>query len=201
MLSAALPAAQPRVRIRQLIRSAVCRETGRLLDSLLVAASGIPAAAHAGRRARTGGRSSSRAERDAHAALPKRPHAVRPLDRHMARSLGGRHVTNRDCSTGTGMSGPSRKRHTALTPAPSAPSRHTRAAARTSGCGTLPALFGRVPHPLGADRFPGGNFGGDGSSCRTSCRCAPACRVARRGSDAGHESPGARFHQRGGQAS
>ena len=63
--------------------------------ALLVAASGILVAAHAGRRARTGARSSSRGERDAHGALPKRLHAVRPLDRHIARSL-----TGGSCSTG-----------------------------------------------------------------------------------------------------
>jgi len=55
--------------------------------ALLVAASGILVAAHAGRRARTGARSNSRGERDAHGALPKRLHAVRPVDRHIARSL------------------------------------------------------------------------------------------------------------------
>jgi hypothetical protein len=54
---------------------------------LLAAASGILVAAHAGRRARTGARSSSRGERDAHGALPKRLHAVRPLDRYITRSL------------------------------------------------------------------------------------------------------------------
>jgi hypothetical protein len=54
---------------------------------LLVAASGILVAAHAGCRARTGARSSNRGERDAHGALPKRLPAVRPLDDHIARSL------------------------------------------------------------------------------------------------------------------
>jgi hypothetical protein len=44
-------------------------------------------ATHAGRRARTGARSSRRAEPDARGALPKRLHAVRPLDRHITRSL------------------------------------------------------------------------------------------------------------------
>jgi hypothetical protein len=43
-----------------------------------------------GRQARTGARSSNRGERDAHGAMPKRLHAVRPLDRHMARSLTAR---------------------------------------------------------------------------------------------------------------
>ncbi len=37
--------------------------------------------------ARTSARPSSRGERDAHSASPKRLHAVRPLDRHIARSL------------------------------------------------------------------------------------------------------------------
>ncbi len=55
--------------------------------AFLVAASGTSGAAHTGRQARTGARSISRGERDAHGALPKRLHAVRPLDRHIARSL------------------------------------------------------------------------------------------------------------------
>src|SRR5260370_31220497 len=55
--------------------------------ALLVATSGIPVAAHAGRRASDDARSSSRGEGDAHGALPKRLHAVRPLDRHIGRSL------------------------------------------------------------------------------------------------------------------
>src|SRR5713226_6747623 len=55
--------------------------------AFLVAASGTSGAAHTGRQARTGARSISRGERDAHGALPKRLHAVRPVDRHIARSL------------------------------------------------------------------------------------------------------------------
>ena len=73
-------APERRVGVRQLTRSAVSRETRSLSvighGALLVAASGILVAAHAGRRARTGARSSSRGERDAHGALPKRLHAV-----------------------------------------------------------------------------------------------------------------------------
>jgi len=70
--------------------------------ALLVAASGILVAAHTGRRARTGARSSSRGKRDAHGALPKRLHAVRPLDRHITRSLTARprvaaHRMRTDC--------------------------------------------------------------------------------------------------------
>jgi len=53
--------------------------------ALLVAASGILVAAHAGRRARTGARSSSRGERQTHGALPNRLHAVQPLDRQITR--------------------------------------------------------------------------------------------------------------------
>ena len=49
-------------------------------------------AARAGRRphwtaARADARSSSRGERDAHGALPRRLHAVRPMDLHITRSL------------------------------------------------------------------------------------------------------------------
>src|SRR5712692_2433043 len=55
--------------------------------AFLVAASGTSGAAHTGRQARTGARSISRGERDAHGALPKRLHAARPLDRLIARSL------------------------------------------------------------------------------------------------------------------
>jgi len=55
--------------------------------ALFVAAIGFLVAARAGRRPRTGASSSSRGQRDAHGALPKRLHAVRPLDHHIARSL------------------------------------------------------------------------------------------------------------------
>jgi hypothetical protein len=87
-------------RIRQLTRTAVPRKSGR---SRQCAVSRSRQRDPRGRpywtAARAGARSSSKGERDARGALPRRLHAVQPMDLHLARSLTPATTQSRSRST------------------------------------------------------------------------------------------------------
>ena len=71
--------------------------------ALLVAASGMLVAVHTGRRRGPTQDRAAGGERDAHGALPRHLHAVRPVDLHKARSL-----TTTTSATGRGRDYPTR---------------------------------------------------------------------------------------------
>ena len=77
------------VGVMRAIRSRVPEKTVALCDrgAFLAARPQDPGSHSRRREARTGARSNWRGERDARIALPKRLHAVRPLNRHITRSL------------------------------------------------------------------------------------------------------------------